>query len=322
MIVGLGGNNGTTLTAGVIANRRHLTWDTKIGPQSANYYGSLTQCATTYLGDDASRGPVVAAFKDLLPMVDPNELVISGWDISGANMYEAAKRARVLEPGLIEQLRDELTAMTPLPSAFDPTFVAPNQEKRADNVLPGDSKDDVKNLLRGQMRAFKESNVLDQVIILWSANTERYCEVSAGVHDTPANLLQAIKDNHAEISPSTLFAVAAIEEGFPYVNGSPQNTFVPGLVQYAIDWKAIIMGDDFKTGQTKFKTVVVDFLISSELKCTAIASYNHLGNNDGLNLPYVSAYASILYISESSIQHTTLTRFDYIRSIGFEREVN
>jgi myo-inositol-1-phosphate synthase len=330
MIVGLGGNNGTTLTAGVFANRRRLTWDTKIGPQSANYYGSLTQCATTYLGDDPTRGAVVVAFKDLLPMVNPSELVISGWDISGVNMYEAAKRARVLEPTLIEQLRDELSAMTPLPSAFDPTFVAPNQEKRADNVLPG-NKEDVKNLLRGQMRSFKESNGLDQVIILWSANTERYCDVTAGVHDTPANLLQAIKDNHAEISPSTLFAVAAIEEGFPYINGSPQNTFVPGLIQYAIGRKAIIMGDDFKTGQTKFKTVVVDFLISSGLKCTAIASYNHLGNNDGLNLSFEACFKS-KQISKSSVIDDMVTQnpilygpdehpdhivvIKYVRSVG------
>jgi hypothetical protein len=52
-------------------------------------------------------------------MVNPNELVISGWHISGANLYEAAKCARVLERGLIEELRSELSAITPLSSAFD-----------------------------------------------------------------------------------------------------------------------------------------------------------------------------------------------------------
>jgi len=31
MLVGLGGNNGSTFTAGVIANRRSLTWQTKNG---------------------------------------------------------------------------------------------------------------------------------------------------------------------------------------------------------------------------------------------------------------------------------------------------
>ena len=299
MIVGLGGNNGTTLTAGVLANRHKLSWETKLGTQHANYYGSLTQCATTYLGDDQNGKQVVCAFKDLLPMVSPNDLVISGWDISSANMYEATKRARVMEPGLIEQLKDELSAMKPLPSAFDLAFVAPNQKERADNTLKG-TKKEVLEQLKQQMLDFKNKNGLEQVIILWSANTERYCEVTPGVHDTSANLLKAIQDGHPEISPSTLFAVAAIECGFPYINGSPQNTFVPGLIAYAIEKKAIIMGDDFKTGQTKFKTVVSDFLISSGLKLTAVASYNHLGNNDGLNLSFEACFKS-KQISKASV---------------------
>ena len=33
-----------------------------------------------------------------------------------------------------------------------------------------------------------------------------------------------------EISPSTMFAVASILEHCSYINGSPQNTFVPGQV--------------------------------------------------------------------------------------------
>lgn len=45
-----------------------------------------------------------------------------------------------------------------------------------------------------------------------------------------------------------------------------------------------IAGDDFKSGQTKFKSVLVDFLINAGIKVSAIASYNHLGNNDGKNL--------------------------------------
>ncbi|KAH0786330.1 Inositol-3-phosphate synthase [Histomonas meleagridis] len=166
--------------------------------------------------------------------------------------------------------------MKPLPAAFDLSFVAPNQKERANNTLKG-TKQEVLDQLRKQMRDFKEQNKLEQVIILWSANTERYSDLLA------PNLLKAVAEGHPEISPSTLYALAAIEEGFPYINESPQNTFVPGLIQYAVQKKAIIMGDDFKTGQTNFKTVVSDFLISSGLKLT---SYNHLGNNDGLNLSY------------------------------------
>lgn len=42
MLVGLGGNNGSTFTAGVLANRKRLSWATKAGESSANFYGSFT----------------------------------------------------------------------------------------------------------------------------------------------------------------------------------------------------------------------------------------------------------------------------------------
>lgn len=69
-----------------------------------------------------------------------------------------------------------------------------------------------------------------------------------------------------------------------YINGSPQNTFVPGCVELAEKKHVFIGGDDFKSGQTKFKSVVVDFLVNAGIKPKAIVSYNHLGNNDGKNL--------------------------------------
>ena len=40
--------------------------------------------------------------------------------------------------------------------------------------------------------------------------------------------MNSIERNEEEVSPSTLFAVASILEGCTYINGSPQNTFVPG----------------------------------------------------------------------------------------------
>lgn len=42
MLVGLGGNNGSTFVAGILANKHKLKWDTKNGTQSANFYGSFT----------------------------------------------------------------------------------------------------------------------------------------------------------------------------------------------------------------------------------------------------------------------------------------
>ena len=46
MMVGLGGNNGSTMAAVVHANRRKVEFQTRRGPVKSNYYGSVTQAAT------------------------------------------------------------------------------------------------------------------------------------------------------------------------------------------------------------------------------------------------------------------------------------
>jgi hypothetical protein len=138
MLVGLGGNNGTTVTGGILANRRNLTFETKEGPRPSNYYGSLVMSSTMKLGTDAiSNEEVNIPFHDVLPMVHPNDLVIGGWDISSMNLADAMDRASVLEPDLKRQLRKEMALMTPLKSIYYPDFIAANQEDRADHILEG-----------------------------------------------------------------------------------------------------------------------------------------------------------------------------------------
>ena len=48
--------------------------------------------------------------------------------------------------------------------------------------------------------------------MLWTANTERFCDVTPGLNDTANNLLQSIRNNESEVSPSSIFCVASILE--------------------------------------------------------------------------------------------------------------
>merc|ERR1719384_838103 len=218
-------------------------------------------------------------------MVDPNDLVVGGWDINSMNLADAMARAGVLEYDLQRRLRPDLENIVPLPSIYYPDFIASNQSDRANNCIPGRTPcwEHVEKI-REDIREFKMKNGLDKVIILWTANTERFCEVKRGVHDTPVNLFQAIRDGELEISSSTVVAVASILEGCSYINGSPQNTLVPAVVELAREKGVFVGGDDFKSGQTKIKSVLTDFLVSAGLKPESIVSWNHLGNNDGKNL--------------------------------------
>jgi len=59
-------------------------------------------------------------------------------------------------------------------------------------------------------------------------------QVAEGLNDTAENFLAAIERNESEVAPSSIYAAAAILEGVPFINGAPQNTFVPGLIELAI----------------------------------------------------------------------------------------
>jgi myo-inositol-1-phosphate synthase len=284
MMVGLGGNNGSTLTASILANIHGISWQTKEGTCKPNYYGSLTQSSTICLGDDKDGKEVYLPIRDLLPMLNPNDLVIGGWDINGTNLADAMERASVLDYDLQQKLRPYLTGIVPLPSIYYPEYIASNQSVRADNVLANSTKTQDLDSIRQDIRDFKAVHDLETVIVMWTANTERCTPVRHGLNMTPTEVLASIENNDADISPSNIFATAAILEGCPYLNGSPQNTLVPGIVDMATEHGVFIGGNDFKSGQTKLKTSLVEMLVGAGMKPEAIVSYNHLGNNDGKNL--------------------------------------
>lgn len=301
MLVGLGGNNGTTITATILANRHQIQWHNKDGFQTPNYYGSLVRASTVRIGSDPATGKDVhVPFSNVLPMVHPNDFVIGGWDISGVPLDMAMERAKVLDYDLQRQVAPMMAEIKPLPSVYYPDFIAANQEERADNVLPGSDKKAHVEKLREDIRAFKRDNQLDQVVVVWTANTERYSDIIKGVNDTADNLLASVEKSHDEVSPSTIFAIACILENVPYINGAPQNTFVPGAIELAERHKAFIGGDDLKTGQTKVKSVLAEYLVNAGIKPLSIASYNHLGNNDGYNLSSQRQFRS-KEISKSSV---------------------
>lgn len=74
MLVGWGGNNGSTITAAFEANRNKLEWRTKDGIQKANWFGSITQASTVLLGSDANGQDVHVPMNRLVPMVNPDDI--------------------------------------------------------------------------------------------------------------------------------------------------------------------------------------------------------------------------------------------------------
>ena len=78
MLVGWGGNNGTTVTAACLANKHKLSWHTKEGLHNADYYGSITHAATVSLGNGPGGEEVFIPLRGLLPMVHANDIIFDG----------------------------------------------------------------------------------------------------------------------------------------------------------------------------------------------------------------------------------------------------
>src|SRR5690606_26591977 len=102
--------------------------------------------------------------RDVLPMVDPNELFLDGWDISGMNLADAMERAKVLDYGLQTQLRPYMEKYRPRKAIYDPKFIAANQSARADNVIETKDKWAQVERIRADIRDFKAKHRLDTVI--------------------------------------------------------------------------------------------------------------------------------------------------------------
>lgn len=102
------------------------------------------------------------------------------------------ERAQVLDYNLQVQVRPYLEGIHPRPSVYMPDFIAANQEERANNVLSGTKQEMLEQLWK-DIRSFKENNTIDKVIVLWTANTERFCDVRQGLNDTADSLLKSIR---------------------------------------------------------------------------------------------------------------------------------
>ncbi|HYA18337.1 MAG TPA: inositol-3-phosphate synthase [Bryobacteraceae bacterium] len=256
----------TTFIAGVEAIKAGI----------AKPIGSLTQMSTIRLGKRTDNN--TPRIKDFVPLAGLNDLEFGGWDIFQENCYDAALHAGVLEKSLLDQVKAPLQKISPLPAVFDSNYVkrinGPNQKKYS-------SKMEAAEALMDDIRKFQERTGVSRMAMIWCGSTEVFHRASE-VHATLANFEKGLAASDPEISPSQIYAYAALKSGVPYANGAPHLTVdAPALMEMARERNIAIAGKDFKTGQTFMKTLVSPGLKSRMLGVSGWFSTNILGNRDG-----------------------------------------
>ncbi|TDH25255.1 inositol-3-phosphate synthase [Segetibacter sp. 3557_3] len=265
LIPGLGAV-ATTLIAGVEAVKKNL----------AQPVGALTQMGNIRLGK-----PIEArntAIKDFVPLASLTDIVFGGWDVYSDNVFEAAMKAKVLEPMMLHAVRQELEVVRPMKAVFDQWYVA---NLHGDNIKEAPTKADLAKSVMDDIETFKEANDCSRLVMVWCGSTEKYLE-SSSVHETIANFEEGLRNNDPFIAPSMIYAYAAIKLGVPFMNGAPNLTCdIPALIELSMQTSTPIGGKDFKTGQTLMKTILAPGLQARALGVTGWFSTNILGNRDG-----------------------------------------
>ncbi|MFL2987232.1 MAG: inositol-3-phosphate synthase [Candidatus Poriferisodalaceae bacterium] len=256
----------TTFIAGVLAARQGL----------AAPIGSVSQMAHIRLGKkDDVRNPLI---RDFVPLAGLDDLVFGGWDPITPNALEGAQTAGVLEERDLAAISGELEGIVAMDAVFDQKWV---KKLDGNRVKALDSKLDQAQALMADIEQFRTDNDCDRLVMVWCGSTEAYQEASSA-HETLEAFEAALEANDENISPSQIYAYAALMSDVPFANGAPNlSVDLPCMIELAERRGIPIAGKDFKTGQTLMKTLVAPGLKARMLGLRGWYSTNILGNRDG-----------------------------------------
>lgn len=267
-VIGLGGAVGTTMIAGIELLKK---------------------------GKISYTGLPLYHFKQL---IDYKDISFSGWDLFDCNLEDAARSHRVLSCQQIDEVSNSLRLITPLPAIADSNFLANISGK---NIFQASSHLEKVEKIRSDIRLMKQES--QSLVVINLASTERLFETEDKTFASLSNFERALTENSSKISPSMLYAYAALSERVPYANFTPSVAVdIPAMIELSEKMQVPIAGKDGKTGQTFIKTVLAPALKARALKIIGWYSTNILGNRDGLALSDHESLASKVKTKSSVLE--------------------
>jgi myo-inositol-1-phosphate synthase len=265
---------------------------------------------------------------DGLGLVEFGDLVIGGHDIRQSTLYDEALKlanvSRALDVGLVEKCKadlDKIDKNIRLGTIFN---VGKAIEDLADDELstkeaPRAAIERVQN----DLTAFAKKNELDEVVVLNVASTEPPLDET----DLPprwrdmAKLVE--KPRRCPLAASSLYAIAALELGYPYVNFTPSSGSAPQAIgELAIERETCHMGHDGKTGETLLKSALAPMFAARNLKVMSWVGHNIFGNMDAVVLNDPTNKQTKVRSKDRLLHQIlgyspqTLVSIEYIESLG------
>jgi myo-inositol-1-phosphate synthase len=257
------------------------------------------------------------------------EFVVGGHEIRRGSFIETVeefqKRSGIFSHELVESCRGELErwARNIRPGSLINSGDTIAQLCDWDEVPRGETPEEAVSRIGQDIKAFQKAEGLDQVVVVNVSSTEP--PVALGeVHQSLARIKQAWK-NESESPPlpaSSLYAWAAVENGYPFVNFTPSlGASFPAFQELLRQHQGVIAGQDGKTGETLLKSALAPMFLARNLKILSWVGHNIFGNRDGwvLNDPRnkeskVKTKDKIIS-SVTGYKPQTLVSIEYIESL-------
>jgi len=272
----------------------------RIGVWIVGARGSVALC--TVAGAAAMRAGLIDStglvsarepFADL-DLADPGRFVFGGHELAGGSTAENAedfhRRTGVMNPDVLKAIRPALRRVD---ACVRPGFsLDGDRGERAEpprmaGVLAGKRVSPARLVARVQrdLEAFRAAHRLSRVIVIYLATTEGPAADAVNRLDLKRFQRRLGAKTTAGFTASLLYAWAAIDAGFPFVNFTPSPAAeLPALAELAALRGVPVAGNDGKTGETLVKTVLAPMFVARNLKLKTWFGYNLLGNADGESL--------------------------------------
>jgi len=219
---------------------------------------------------------------------EPTAYVLGGHDIRTGDFVTAARelheRSNVFDERTLTACAADLTAWSAniRPGVvYKPNSAITALADRTDMRQARTPREAI-DAIQSDLKAFKAAHKLDQVVVVNAASTEPPFEVGEEQKSLDKLLPALDRAAPAALPTSSIYAFAAIDAGFAYVNMTPsRGATLPALEELAKKRNVPHAGQDLKTGETLVKSVLAPMFARRNLRVLSWVGHNILGNRDG-----------------------------------------
>ncbi|MSU78461.1 MAG: myo-inositol-1-phosphate synthase [Gemmataceae bacterium] len=255
-------------------------------------------CSTAVLGlsalsrklTDTTSLVTASPLFDGVELDDFDTFVVGGHEIRKSSYVEAVRdlhqRSNVFSEAMIQACTPDLEKWTANVKPGTILGSGPTISKLADHpdVQRVATPREAVERIQADLRAFREANKLDQVVVANVTSTEPPKELS-DAYTSIAKFRALLDTKDASIPASALYGWAALDLGISYINFTPSlGSSFPAAIQLAEERKASVSGKDGKTGETLMKTVLAPMFRHRNFKVLSWVGHNIFGNRDGVVL--------------------------------------